>query len=621
MKNKYILIAFLLCQIAVSQEFTNEEELDQIVINDEKMSFSFSKNNKNIQVITKDDIAKLPASSINEILSYVTGVDIRQRGPFGSQSDISIDGGSFEQTMILWNGVKIGDPQTAHHSMNIPIPIAAIERIEILKGPAARVYGINSLTGAVNIVTNSKQSDFIKLNTYVASSFNKKDSLEGKGVYAAYGSQLIYGKQIGKTQHLFGISSEATNGQRYNTEARNYKLLYQGNYQINDENNIHLIGSFIDNSFGANGYYAAPADKESFELVKTMFFNLGSKHSLSDRLSLETNISNRYNEDDYRFYRNDLSKARSLHFSNVLMFEIKSNYKFNKGELNVGYELRNEEISSSNLGKHSRENMGGFIEYKANYLNRWFFNIGSYFNYNSDYDFQFYPGVDVSYQLSDFWKIYANVGSSQRIPSFTDLYVNQLPGNKGNPNLKPEEAWQYDAGFEFKNNSVEFLASFFNRKVSNFIDWIRVDASNPYSPNNFGNQDMLGVFSKIKQQFNFNHSQFSYQLSYQYLEPSVSKNNNVTSKYVVESLKHQAILGLNYAYKSFEIQLQNRFIKRFLNDAYFVTDVKLSKQINKFNIYLQATNLFNSQYKEVAAVPMPTRWYQVGATYQLSFKK
>src|SRR5690554_7573193 len=102
----------------------------------------------------------MPVSSLNEILNSINGVDVRQRGPFGTQADVSIDGGSFEQTMILWNGVKMGDAQTAHHSMNLPIPLEAIERIEVLKGPAARIYGINALTGAVNIVTKTSMSDF-----------------------------------------------------------------------------------------------------------------------------------------------------------------------------------------------------------------------------------------------------------------------------------------------------------------------------------------------------------------------------------------------------------------------------------------------------------------------------
>src|SRR5690554_7430198 len=142
MKNKYLFLALLAYSFGGFAQVSTEsdEELDEIIIEENRLQIPFHKSTRNVQVLTKEDIQKLPVSSLNEVLSYVGGVDIRQRGPFGSQADISIDGGSFEQTMILWNGVKMGDAQTAHHSMNLPIPLEAIERIEVLKGPAARIY-------------------------------------------------------------------------------------------------------------------------------------------------------------------------------------------------------------------------------------------------------------------------------------------------------------------------------------------------------------------------------------------------------------------------------------------------------------------------------------------------
>lgn len=88
-----------------------------MIINQNRLQIPFTKQTRNIQIITQEDIKRLPARSVNELLAYINGVDIRQRGPFGSQADVNIDGGSFEQTLILLNGAKISDPQTAHHSL------------------------------------------------------------------------------------------------------------------------------------------------------------------------------------------------------------------------------------------------------------------------------------------------------------------------------------------------------------------------------------------------------------------------------------------------------------------------------------------------------------------------
>lgn len=621
MKNKYLFLATLFIpMVSVAQVDPSEEVMDEMIINENRLQIPFQQSTRNIQVITKEDIKKLPVSSLNEILAYVSGVDIRQRGPFGSQADISIDGGSFEQTMVLWNGVKMSDAQTAHHSMNLPIPLEAIERIEVLKGPAARVYGINALTGAVNIVTKTSIDNFIQVHAYAGSSFKDKEPGDGSGMYAGGGVQATAGVNTGKTSHLLSIGKEDYNGQRYNTSSDNLKAMYQGNFNVNDANAIQWMGGYINNEFGANGYYAAPHDKESYELVETLLLSVGSTHKVTDKLTIKPRISNRYNEDDYRFYRNNLSKARSLHYSNAFMFELNGSYTTNFGDFGVGYEMRLEEINSSNLGAHDRKNHGWFAEYKNTFYDKLVVNVGAYWNYNTDYGFQWYPGADVAYWFHTDWKLQASVGSSQRIPSFTDLYLNQRPGNIGNPNLKPEAAWQYELGVHYNKNNKRLVVSAFQRNISDFIDWTRVSADVPYQPQNLGNHNIKGFNARYNQDIQVAANQtLAYTLSYQYLSPKKEDVSGVLSKYSIESLKHQAIVGLHYKYDNFGVQFQNRYVKRELNKGYFVSDLKLMYQFNKIETYLQGTNLFNSTYKEVAAVPMPSRWIQLGATYKLNF--
>lgn len=623
MKIKYIVGLFLLSSIGLYAQVNESELLEEVVIEENRMQIPFQQSTRNIQVLTKEEIKKLPVSSINEILSYISGVDIRQRGPFGSQADISIDGGSFEQTMVLWNGVKMGDAQTAHHSMNLPIPLETIERIEVLKGPAARIYGINALTGAINIVTKTQLDDFIQLNAYGGSSFKKKEEGDGSGIYAGAGIQATAGINTGKVNHLVSIGKEETNGQRYNTAAKNIKAMYQATTELNEKNSLSWLGGYIDNEFGANGYYAAPHDKESYELVKTLLLSVGTNHQITDRLTIKPRISNRYNEDDYRFYRNDLTKARSLHYSNAFMMELNATYQSKIGDFGVGYEMRLEDINSSNLGAHDRKNHGWFAEYKQTFFDKLSVNTGAYWNYNTDYGFQWYPGIDVAYFISEGWKLQASVGSSQRIPSFTDLYVNQRPGNIGNPNLKPEAAWQYEVGAHYNKGNIQFVTHIFERNISDFIDWTRLSSDDPYQPQNVGNQIMRGINVRFQDRISLTaHQNLGYTVSYQYLSPKKDKADSANlSKYTVESLKHQFIAGVNYQYDQLGVQLQNRYMKRELNDGYVVTDLKVMYQFPSFQIYTQATNLFNSSYKEVAAVPMPGRWIQLGINYHLKTKK
>src|SRR5690606_249115 len=237
--------------------------------------------------------------------SYISGVGIRQRGPFGTQTYLSIDGGTSEQSIVLINGVKMIDSQTAHNMMNIPVPLSAIAHIEILRGAAARVYGINALTGAINIVTRKERHSSVTASVQAGSSFENKEEDDGSGIYAGGIAEVtgIYGTE--RQQHLMAVAQSDHNGQRYNSASVNTRLFYNGQYDLDPANSLQALAGYSRSQFGANGFYAAPGDRNSEELVRTAIFSLSSKHQLGD-LMLSPRISNRYGEDDYRYFGNDL---------------------------------------------------------------------------------------------------------------------------------------------------------------------------------------------------------------------------------------------------------------------------------------------------------------------------
>ncbi|HLW40389.1 MAG TPA: TonB-dependent receptor [Brumimicrobium sp.] len=471
MKKNIALFAFTIVSTFTFSQVDTTTVFEEVIIQGNRLEIPFNQSTRNIEIITHEEIQKLPVRTVNELLSYVGGVDIRQRGPFGTQADISVDGGSFEQTLILINGVKMLDAQTAHNMMNIPIPLDAIERIEVVKGPAARVYGINSLTGAINIVTKKSGSSFVAVNTYAGSSFEKKEEGDGDGIYGGGGLQFTGNFGTNKQNHLLAISQDLYNGQRFNTAQSNTRLFHAGNYKINANNTLQLMGGYTYNDFGANGFYAAPGDINSHETVETAMFSLSSTHKVG-RFTLSPRISNRYNEDDYRYLGKDIELARSMHYSNALMAEFNASVKTTIGDFGLGWESRFDEINSSNIGQHKRDNHGVSAEYRGVFWRKLIATAGAYVNYNTNYDWQVYPGIDLAYRFSSHWKVSASAGSGQRIPSFTDLYLNQLPGNVGNPNILPEDAWAYEANVQYSAKGLTAKAGYFYRSISNYIDWV-----------------------------------------------------------------------------------------------------------------------------------------------------
>ena len=238
-----------------SQDNTKEEQLDSIVIASSRIDLPFKENSRTIKVITASEIKESAVTNVSDLLQQVAGIDMRRRGVAGMQADLYIRGGSFDQTLILIDGIKVEDPQTGHHTMNMALPIEVIERIEIIKGPAARVFGQNAFTGAVNIVTKKNQENMLSLGLQA-------------GSYGQKNAAVTTASNLKHSSHLVHVSRNLSDGYRFNTDYDNQ------NYFIKSTFNKHklpvdMITTFSERKFGANGFYASPSAVNQYEETQT----------------------------------------------------------------------------------------------------------------------------------------------------------------------------------------------------------------------------------------------------------------------------------------------------------------------------------------------------------------
>ncbi|MHC5354888.1 TonB-dependent receptor plug domain-containing protein [Myroides sp. LJL115] len=599
------------------QNISNPDQLEEIVIYDTSLQAHNGLKNKNVSIITAQDIKELPAKNIAEVLSYVSGVDIRSRGPFGSQSDISIDGGSFDQSILLINGQSISDAQTGHNSLNMPVSLDLVQRIEIIKGPAARLYGANSLTGVINIVTKTPKESMLFASAVIGSNFTRQQEQEDADLY--YNTGVQFGASIAKkkSSHLLSASHDFGNGSRYNTDFNNDKLFYQGNFLVNSKNSIQVLAGYAKSKFGANGFYAWPSDKESQEVVQTSILHIKAKNYLSDKLSFTPSVGIRYNFDDYRFYKHDLNTARSRHYNTSVQIAMQMEYLLDKGSIHLGTQLQYDQINSTNIGNHHKNNYGIFLDYSTFVWDRLQLNTGGYVNYTSNYGWQFYPGLDLAYFIKDNWRVMANVGSATRLPTFTDLYLDQRPGNIGNPQVQPEKSYQLELGSKYEYKSFEASGFLFYRDISNFIDWVRESQDFPYQTFNIGNNKTLGVNLDGKYRFDKPLVKWYIGLSYTYLDPSIIGDiQGVESKYVLESLKHQAMARLGSNVGDWHFTLSSGYKQRLSYKSYWVNNFKVSFTKPTYDIYLDVQNFTNTTYIEAGVVPLPKAWFNLGFKFK-----
>ena len=132
--------------------------MEEVNVTGTRAPLTVSQQARMVTVLSREDIKAAPVQSVNDLLKYAVGVDVRQKGALGALTDVSIRGGNSEQITILLNGINICDAQTGHNAFDFPVDLNEIERIEVLEGPAGRVYGTSSLLGAINIVTKTPQS-------------------------------------------------------------------------------------------------------------------------------------------------------------------------------------------------------------------------------------------------------------------------------------------------------------------------------------------------------------------------------------------------------------------------------------------------------------------------------
>lgn len=604
--------------IAQTPDSSKTVPLGEVIIQENRIELPFSKQNRNLQVLDQSQIKNLPVRSLNELLSYVSGVDVRQRGPQGVQTDLVIDGGTFDQTLVLVNGIKVSDPQTGHNMMNLPVNLDVIDHIEVLRGASARIYGINALTGAINIVTKKAYNTGVTTHLFTGSGFNE-DSSNGE-TFASYGLRATGSLTAAKSNHMVSLSREAGNGYRYNTAFKNNKAFYDGQFSSDTGNELRITAGYVDNDFGANGYYAAPGDKESQEIVQTSLASVSYKAKVSGAWTLTPRVSYRYNEDDYRYIRQDLSRFRNQHKTHVLSAELNNTLSTGIGVFGIGVEGRTEKINSTNLGKRDRTNVGLFGEYKFDRATNLLVNVGTYVNYNSDFGWQLFPGIDAGYTFAAHWKAFTNIGTGQRLPTYTDLYYKG-PTNIGNAALTTENSFYAEGGLKYHSTRTSITASYFYRRVDDFIDWVKNMVLDPWQPQNFQQINTNGyTFSgdyRIMKNSNLAPTLIA-GLAYTYLDPKVKTEAGKISRYAIESLRQQVAGRLNMKlHNGFAFTVGARYCQRVNYKDYTLIDGRLSFERNRYNIYLDSSNMFNATYVEAGAVPMPGRWYTMGVRMTL----
>jgi len=477
-------------------------ELEAIDVSSDQFSETTSSLSRVLVTITKKEIERAPVSSFNELLEYVSNIDIRQRGLQDVQSDISIRGGTFDQVIILLNGINISDPQTGHHHLNLPVNLSAIERIEILKGPGAWKFGPGAFSGAIHIITKVPETNNLMVDGEL-------------GQFGYYSGTASAGFSLGPTRHLLTGMQTASDGYYPNTDFKIRNVYYSGSLK-STPGDFHLQAGLTGRSFGANSFYTAKFP-EQYEEIQTSFAAL-SFQAKTGSFQIEPHVYYRGNNDRFLLIRSNPDFYSNDHTTFVWGAGGLLSYRHSSPAVTfLGLESRTESIFSTNLGeaftpgipspvndtiildhRHSRSNFSLFVGHKR-YFQKLMLHAAINLTRNSDITDRFFlfPGIDLHYQLSNKLAFFASLNQSMRMPTYTDLYY-QGPVNMGNPRLFPEESTGFEAGIQFRASVVDASLTGFFMRGKNLIDWIRTHSDEPWQTVNYATLDSRGIEVSLK---------------------------------------------------------------------------------------------------------------------------
>ena len=485
-----------------SSAYATIHELEEVEVIGRRSQVVSSEISRVVTVIQRDEIEKSGVQSITDLLEFVSNLDVRQRGPLGIQADASLRGSSFDHVMILLNGVSMTDPQTGHFNLDLPINPESIEKIEVLEGPAARIYGPGAFMGAVNIVTKMDDHEI-----YASQSF---------GQYNFSRSLFHAGFTTGGISNFISASRSASDGYAYNTDHKLYNLYYRG-YLKKDLYSIDFQGGIQDKKFGAGNFYS-PKYPDQYEENGTWFSSL--KITTGNTLKISPSVYWRRKRDHFILFRDRPAIYENFHLTDVYGSQINITHTGDRLTSNFGIDLRSENILSNNIGlivpdpkpvrdtdsayytkQYQRTNFAFFTEFIFD-IGNLNVTLGNMINWNTGFHgtASFFPGIDLGYKLHGRYVVFANVNRALHQPTFTDLFYSD-PVNKGNWNLDPDRMISVEGGLKYSGKLLRYkLAGFYN-SGSDMIDWLWSFEKNSFSPLNLRKYVSYGLSANVMADF------------------------------------------------------------------------------------------------------------------------
>lgn len=572
--------------------------------------------------------AVAPLQTLEAALRLAPSVDIRERGGKGMQADISIRGGSFDQTMILLNGIDFTDARTGHQSHSLPVDLDCIAGVELQDG----VPGVGAFAGAVNIRTAPLRPTYLRF--------------EGVGGQHGYAYANLSGAVTAGRFCLFGATSyRRSDGYRHNTDFSNCNAFVRMTYESPQAGFLDFQAGYQDRSFGSNGFYGA-YNPDQWEHTSTGLASLRWLKS-AGRFTLGASAGYRKNFDRYDWTR---GQAMNRHNTDNVVAKLWADFHWSAGVTTLGGDYAFNHIYSTNMGEELARPHGDYTRAKARHTGsmwlrhakRWGrFDVAASAGVSlTPYGTSPLWSLSAGYTPADGWRLSAGVWQSMRLPTFTDLYYTS-PAEVNNLFLTPERAVTVRLGLDYAKGRWSASLHTYYRLGRDIIDWVWYDHSeaSPELWRGKWHSEQTSRLNTYGVECSGGYSLpegFLRRLALSYAWIDTGRNADIVAKSALDFLRHKAsfaaevrllrrvtlcltgsVADRNGSYTHYP-QAGDASVTQIRDyTPYFLLDGRLSWEKGICKLYVDATNITDTRFCDLGGIPQPGVWVTGGVVLTL----
>ena len=604
MKKLVILFVAGMMNLPGSQGFADIKTAETIVVTATRTPQEASQVVSSVSVIDADQIAASSATRLEEILHDVVGLQVVSNGPTGSLASPTIRGSEANQVLVLLDGVRLNSTQNGQFNLsNLPVALGDIERIEVLRGPSAALYGSNALAGVIQIFTQQPEAEPLSRISWSEGRF------ETRKISASTAQKLE------RFRYRLAAAHEQSDGYRENSdyEAQSFNGLF--GVDLGADFDLELSANHLDKELGVAGStsFPSPEARQWDKNTQAVLTFSGPAGPLNFNLKgIYDRQHSEYKDPGGWFPTHD------THLLKTLGTELQVASDEGPHRLLFGGDCYHDKIDSTANGDQEQDRWSSFAQYEIKPTSWATLLLGLRYDGHSDFDNETSPRAAARCALSDTTSLRISAAKAFRAPTLNDRFWPDTGWTKGNPNLVPETAWEYEVAVDQQLQELgDVSLALFLRDVEDLIEWAD-NGSGVWTPSNVSDARIWGVEVETNLRL---HKLLATGANYTYLHPK----NETTDQFIVGKARHQAHLFFDIGpVHDTRLRLDGRYLYYYpeatRDDAsHFVLDATVSHPFlvgNSLELELELSvkNLLDEEYEESVGYPMPPRQFFAGLT-------